>query len=372
MQDSLFEVRAPLINGSRVKQARELRGLTQASLADALYVDQTMIAHIERGTKQPTSDLLSVMADLLDMPIDFFRQGDPVEMKKGSLLFRSKAVIGKKTISQAYEYSRLAVEFAFRLSAYAKLVPDRIPELSDPIEAAREIRSILALPPGPLENAVRCAERLGALVIPLPEVRDCDAFATWTTSYPFVPIIGLASGRPIDRVRLNVAHELGHLTLHRHLPAASKENEQEAYRFAAELLMPSAEIYPDLAAEKISLFRLAELKKKWNTSMQAILRRARELSVLNDRQYRYLMLQISQRGWRTEEPSYTKAVEKPRALRKLSEVAFGGEDTWEDLARQFSLSPVLVKEILTACESAANPVSRKLTIESNVIRFAAK
>jgi len=248
MQDSLFEVRAPLINGSRVKQVRELRGLTQASLADALYVDQTMIAHIERGTKQPTSDLLSVMADLLDMPIDFFRQSHPVEMTKGSLLFRSKVVVGKKTISQAYEYSRLAVELALRLSAYAKLVPNRIPEFSDPIEAARETRMLLGLPSGPVENAIRCAERLGVLVIPLPEVRDCDAFATWTTFHTSLPIIGLASGRPIDRVRLNVAHELGHLILHRHLPAASKENEQEAYAFAAEFLMPSAEIMECLDA----------------------------------------------------------------------------------------------------------------------------
>ena len=355
MQDSLFEFRSLSINGARVKQARELRGLTQASLAEALYVDQTMVAHIERGTKQPNSELLDVLADLLDMPVSFFRQGSPVDMARGSLLFRSKAVVGKKTISQAYEHSRLAVELAIRLSEYAKLIPNRIPRFSDPLEAAREMRSLLALPPGPVENAIRCAERLGVLVVPLPDIRDCDAFATWANSQ--IPIIGLAAGRPVDRIRLNVSHELGHLTLHRSLHSASKENEQEAYAFAAEFLMPASEIYPDLNAEKISLFRLAELKKKWKTSMQSILRRSRELSVLNDRQYRYLMLQISQRGWRMEEPTFGAAVEKPRALRKLSEVGFGGEDTWETLAREFSLSTALVTSILAACEPSTSQVT---------------
>jgi Zn-dependent peptidase ImmA (M78 family)/DNA-binding XRE family transcriptional regulator len=373
MQDSLFEIKLPPINGARVKQARELRGLTQASLADAMYVDQTMIAHIERGTKQLTADLLETMAELLDFPTAFFRLKHPVEMSKGSLLFRSKAVIGKKTISQAYEYSRLAVEMALRLSSYASLVPVRIPAFSDPLEAARELRVILGLPNGPIENAIRCTERLGVLVIPLPEVRDCDAFATWTGSQFSLPIIGLAAGRPIDRLRLNVVHELGHLTLHRTLHVASKENEQEAYTFAAEFLMPTAEIYPDLSCEKISLFRLAELKKKWNVSMQAILRRARELSILNDRQYRYLMLQISQRGWRTEEPSFTKTTEKPRALRKLSEVAFGGKDSWDDLATEFNLSSELVKSILEACEDSPVAVSRNPSRESknsNLVNFS--
>jgi len=84
------------------------------------------------------------------------------------------------------------------------------------------------------------------------------------------------------------------------------------------------------------------------------------------------MLQISQRGWRTEEPSYSDSVEKPRALRKLSEVAFGGEDSWEKLAKQFNLSSLFVKEILTACEPLAAPVARKLDLETNVLRFASR
>lgn len=167
--------------------------------------------------------------------------------------------------------------------------------------------------------------------MPLPELRDCDAFATWAGPNNHLPVIGLATGRPVDRVRMNVAHELGHLALHQSAHMGSKENESEAYAFAAEFLMPAANIHAELAAEKLSLFRLAELKKKWHVSMQSLLRRARELSVIADRQYRYSMLQISQRGWRVDEPSFDSHVERPRALRKLCEVVYGSPAQWSGL-----------------------------------------
>jgi Zn-dependent peptidase ImmA (M78 family)/transcriptional regulator with XRE-family HTH domain len=350
MQDSLFEIRMPLVNGSRVKQARELRGFTQASLADELYIDQTMIAHIERGRKQPTADLLEILAQLLDFPTSFFRQADCLEMPKGSLLFRSKAIVGKKVIAQAHEYSRLSLELALRLSAHAKLIPIRVPSCDDPIEAAQELRKTLDLPDGPIDGVIRCIERLGVLVIPIPEIRDCDAFATWAGPDRGIPVIGLSGGRPADRIRLSAAHELGHLILHRSIHSATKLNEEEAYTFASEFVMPAADIYSDLVEQKISLFRLAELKSKWRVSMQAILRRSRELQIINDRQYRYVMMQISHRGWRSEEPEFNSVIERPRALRKISEVAFGYSDTWERLAKEFNLSAIFVTSVLGACE----------------------
>lgn len=372
MQDSLFEIRMPLVNGSRLKQAREIRSFTQASLAEALYIDQTMIAHIERGTKQPNSDLLDTIAQLLDFPTSFFRQGDCPEMPKGSLLFRSKAVVGKKVIAQAHEYSRLSLELALRLSTSAKLMPVRIASYDDPLEAARELRKTLDSPAGPLADVIRSVERLGVLVLPLPEIRDCDAFATWAGPNRTLPVIGLSGGRPADRIRMSTAHELGHLVMHRCIHLASKENEEEAYAFAAEFLMPASDIYSDLTAQKISLFRLAELKAKWRTSMQAILRRSRELQIINDRQYRYVMMQISQRGWRSEEPIFKGLNERPRALRKLSEVAFGYSDTWDSLAREFNLSANFVATILGACEppqSTTTELSKTKTESSNVLSF---
>jgi transcriptional regulator with XRE-family HTH domain len=93
-QEKLFDFRSPPVNGKRIRQARELRGLTQVALADALEIDQTMLAHIERGTKTTCLKLLQALSVELGFPVSFFRQIDSPEFPAGSLLFRSKAGIG--------------------------------------------------------------------------------------------------------------------------------------------------------------------------------------------------------------------------------------------------------------------------------------
>jgi Zn-dependent peptidase ImmA (M78 family) len=163
--------------------------------------------------------------------------------------------------------------------------------------------------------------------------RDCDAFAVWARPGCEYPVIGLIGQRPPDRIRMSVAHELGHLILHRYVTSGTQELETNAYSFASELLMPSNAILGDLTAEKLNLFRLAKLKGTWGVSMQALARRSRELEVINDCQYRYLMKQLSIRGWRTAEPNLAPiAIEKPRAIHKSAEVALSASPNLKNIA----------------------------------------
>lgn len=350
-QEQLFELRLPPVNGDRVRQARELNGLTQAALSEALCIDQTMIAHMERGTKQPGNELLDSLATELHLPQDFFRQGPPPEFPKGSLLFRSKAGIGKKTVAQVHAHSELVFELVLRLSTNASLIPVRLPTETDPIEAARKIRKLLELPKGPFPNLVRAIERLGVITVPLPNVQDCDAFAVWAGPGRTHPVIGLVVAKATDRIRMSVAHELGHLVLHREFAGGTQELEAEAYRFAAELLMPAHDIAEDFASQKLNLFRLAALKSKWLVSMQALARKARELNVVSDRQYRYLMKLMSVRGWRLEEPTFnTPPPELPRVIPKLTEVAFGTDHNLRKMASEFRLGPDFIAGILRMCD----------------------
>jgi|ERR1700674_1069508 len=350
MQEKLFELQQVPINGRRVRQGRELRGLTQAVLSEALGIDQTMVAHIERGTKQPSDELLVALSTELHLPASFFRQGSPPEFPKGSLLFRSKSGIGKRTISQAHAHAELVFELVLKLSDRASLMPIRLPIESDPIEAARQVRKALHLQGGPFLHLVRSVERLGVITIPLPELRDCDAFAVWAGPARTYPVIGMVVGKANDRTRMNVAHELGHLVLHRDLLGGTQELETHAYRFAAELLMPANDIAEDISSEKLTLFRLASLKKKWQVSMQALARRARDLDVISDRQFRYLMQQMSIKGWRTEEPTFGQGqAELPRLVPKLAEVSFGHAIDMQKVANEFCMTKDFVAGLMSMC-----------------------
>ena len=81
--------------------------------------------------------------------------------------------------------------------------------------------------------------------------------------------------------------------------------------------MPAAEIGPDLA--QMTLEKAAGLKAYWKASMQAIVRRARDLKRILPSRYDRLCAQTALRGYRTHEP-VPIAAEEPTLLRQLVEL----------------------------------------------------
>jgi Zn-dependent peptidase ImmA (M78 family) len=97
----------------------------------------------------------------------------------------------------------------------------------------------------------------------------------------------------------------------------SDTQEQEADAFAAELLAPAAEIAPQLAGLTTrDLPRLLQLKAEWGISVAALIRRAKDLEIISDRQYREFQVKLGRLGWRTLEPG-TLTPETPATLSKV-------------------------------------------------------
>ncbi len=114
------------------------------------------------------------------------------------------------------------------------------------------------------------------------------------------PLVLLNSTHAADRVRFTLAHEIGHLVMHRF---PTDDMETEANAFASAFLMPAAEIKQSFRGRRITLELLASLKPEWKVAMQALLMRASGLGLVSPNQARYLWQQISARGWRTSEPA---------------------------------------------------------------------
>jgi len=60
-----------IIFSSRLKAARELRGLTQGELAKKSSFQPSAISHFETGTRKPSFDNLRRLADTLEITIDY-------------------------------------------------------------------------------------------------------------------------------------------------------------------------------------------------------------------------------------------------------------------------------------------------------------
>ena len=360
-----------IISGERVKQAREIRGLTQAELARLVGVNQSNIARVENGALAASEALGSSIALHTDFPRLFFEQSSGPEFPLGSLLFRRKSRLKSADRSLVRQVARLAFELYQKVSRNFQPYEVRIPRLSEGPELAAMItRSALGYSPDmPVSGLVRRLERNGVIALAVPcSIKDHDAFSLWTDEDLRRPTIVLTAGKPGDRMRFSLAHELGHLVLHQAVQGSRSEVESEADAFAAEFLMPRETMKRELKAPLI-LTQLVELKQIWGVSVQALVVRAKDLDVISERQQKYLYQQISQRGWRTEEPARIEP-ERPRLLRKMVETVYGG---FFDCAHVASLisAPVRIVEQLLDCY-AGPPSSEREAKSSNLIVFQAR
>jgi Zn-dependent peptidase ImmA (M78 family)/DNA-binding XRE family transcriptional regulator len=335
-----------MFSGKRVRQVRELRRLTQDELARRIGKTQAAIAHIERGFKEPSAELVAAIAQHTHFPVSFFASEPTVEFPVEVLLFRARKAMTRRDAQAAARYAEIIFEMEMNLSQYVTTLPLKL-ERSDksPVEAAREARRWLGLSPEePIRHLINAMERVGILVlgIPLEEQSDIDAFSAWVQD---APVIALCAGKKSgDRRRFSAGHELGHLVMHFGRTIRADEH-AEADEFAAELLMPEKAMRREITSP-VTLTSLATLKPKWGVAIAALVYRAHELGIIPDRQYRYLFEQISIRGWRTREPENLDIpVEKPRILKRIVELLPFGNNV-SRLAAELNLSAENVKEIL--------------------------
>jgi len=174
------------------------------------------------------------------------------------------------------------------------------------------------------------------------------------------------------RQRFDVAHELGHLVMHSDAEPGSRVAEDQAHRFAAELLMP-ADIIRDQLPTTMgggAWRTLAQLKETWGVSLQALLYRARRLGALTDVSYRNAMTTVAARGWRRDEPGLITALEQPSLLPKALELLAGEGIHADALIAQCRL-PTDLFQTITARTPSPAPATDEATGHSKVVSLLA-
>ena len=105
---------------------------------------------------------------------------------------------------------------------------------------------------------------------------------------------------PASRLRRTLSHELGRLVMHKFI---RRKVNQRADQFSAEFNLPEDEIKRELIP--MNLDRLARLKLKWKSSMQAILYRATALGVISPRTARYHWMLMRRYRYHESDPMKT-------------------------------------------------------------------
>ena len=367
-----------MISGERIRQARELLAMTQTDLAESLQVSQPAVAQMESGLIQPAQNVLEAVCFATGFPVPFFLQAAPPEFPLGSLLYRARSSVTAREKSQTARHGQLLIELLLRLTAIVRLPLVRIPQLKDtrPSEAAEIARDAMGVAAhSPIPHLVRLLERNGCTVLALSESLDLprlDAFSAWASIGEPRPTMTLLYRDHPGRWRFNVAHELGHLVMHSPPRGTVADMEREADEFASSFLLPADGVLSDVELP-VTLTGLMQLRERWGVSVQALIHRCRDSGLITERQSSDLYRQASARGWKMQDPGTSKP-EKPRALVKMLEMAFGTINVEKPTAEQMNWPRALVKRLLAAYEQvpAMGEEEHPKSHTDNVVSFRAK
>ena len=320
MSWSAAEDDGPSFNPTRLTLARERSGLTKQNLADQCNVSRRAVSSWEAG--EVDNPPVGVIARVLGFSESFFYADDPVRIPRDGVTFRALSSMQARQLERVLAAASLAVEFSGWMDLhYTTPAPD-LPDLSEsrslePALAAESVRSMWSINHFPVKNMLLLLEKKGVRVFSLPvDDREVDAFALWHEDRPF---IFLNTGRTAERMRFDLAHELGHLLLHRQTRLRSRNIEQQAHDFASSLLIPADPLYAQVTGE-LRFDDVFKLKRYWKVSAVAMLQRLWHLRIISEWHYRTWIIKLSKRGYRTSEPDGGHP-ESSRLFRQLFNLA---------------------------------------------------
>jgi Zn-dependent peptidase ImmA (M78 family)/DNA-binding XRE family transcriptional regulator len=291
-----------MFNPSRLVLARKRRGLTKVALGRSAGLSAKALGDFESGRLVPSTDAVESIASVTRFPPTFFHRPDVDDPPKEWVSFRSLSTMTAAQRDAALSAGALAFELSEWIERQFELPAPNLPNLGDfsPTEAAMALRSHWGMGVNAIGNLVHLLESEGVRVFSLAErVRQVDAYSLWYRDLPFV---FLNTIKTPEHSRMDAAHELGHLVLHRHGVPRGHDAEKEAQAFAAAFLMPESDVRAVVQTPYAPSFHeLAGLKLRWQVSLGALAHRLHSLGLITEYTYRGIFIQLSRYG-RSKEP----------------------------------------------------------------------
>lgn len=262
-------------------------------------VTKNAISKYEKGEMMADSAVLLVLAKALGVKTDYFFQPFTVDIDQ--IAFRKKKSLAKKDLGAIRQKIADHVERYVELEQFLNIDNRFINPLEDfkvktyaDVElAANELLNSWELGFNALPGVIDMLETHGIKVFEMEAPDAFDGLSGYANRY--IPIIVVNRNYAVERKRLTVLHELGHLVLNFDSSFSEKEVEKLCFRFGEALLIPEATFKKELGQHRnhISMPELIVVKEAYGLSIQAIMARARDLGVISEPRYRQFCISIA-------------------------------------------------------------------------------
>ena len=329
-----------VFNPSRLTLARHKLGLTMIELAEQIGIAWRTVAAYESDKggngRDPKPETVSKLSKVLGFPPAFFYGTTLEEPPIEGSSFRSLSSLTRRHKAKGFAAGTLAMYLSDWIATHYEVPEPAIPEYSgvDSEAAAMAVREEWGLGERPIRNMVHLLEFHGVRIFSLAEdIVQLDAYSFWRDDVPYIFLNTLKSA---EHSRLDAAHELGHLVLHRNDYTKGKRIEQEANDFGSALLMPRGSLVAN-APRRATLANLIAAKRFWNVSVSALAYRMHKQGLLSDWLYRTIFIQISKNHYRVNEPNSAQR-ETSQVLAKVFHGLLEDGVSMADVAQELSLS----------------------------------
>lgn len=270
----------------RLRDIRIMKGYTVEALADELQISKQAVSKYEGGKMIPASDVLDRLLKLFFIPRGYLTKPDALPKERSAVFYRRCKRTPNKELLAAQIYLKWCYEMIDAGRDYFLVREADLPERRDGMTAedmAREVRMCWNLGSDPIRRLGPLLEEHGFFLFSASLSNEkIDGYSQMIGGVPIM-IVNQNRGNRM-RQQFSMAHELGHLLLHRGIENPDEETlermEAEADQFAGCFLMPERELSADLIRRDAEY--MVSLGEKWCVSPHAVVERCQRIHAFSD------------------------------------------------------------------------------------------
>jgi Zn-dependent peptidase ImmA (M78 family)/transcriptional regulator with XRE-family HTH domain len=366
--------------GNKLRQRRLSLGYTLDELRELILnqgvtISKASLSKYELDKSVPKATNLYSVAKALNTTPDYFLKKTDFQIKW--IAFRKNTNLTKTEEERIKYIAKEMVEANFFLNDLLgkNKINYNFPTFSvstyDEIEqAADSLRSLWNMDNWPIDSITNLLEEKSVSLVDVESTKGFDGLSGRINNE--IPLIITIGHNSVDRKRMSIAHELGHLIL----KPINIDEEKAAFRFAAAFLAPSDCIKSKLGVKRknIDIRELLLLKEEYGISIQALIRRCYDLKIITEYEYKRLNIYMRSNGMYKNEPGICPNKEVPiRIKSNLLRVVSEGLTTESEVISRFpNLSSELEGDDMSVEWTEIKPSEQKSLLQAAAENIASE